>query len=155
MADEKILEDNLKRLIKAVGPEKQIPDDKKNRILNQLITSDTETAPAERTIPLGKLILKNPVTKLAIAAVIIITVSLFIAYLGPDEQTPTDKDIIIAKSPVDMTSFLSMSLAYKKSGLPGLEEHCEKAAETMNKNTPNITLSDILKELNNNRNARR
>jgi len=155
MADEKIFEDNLKRLIKAVGPDKQIPDDKKSRILNQLITSDTETAPAERTIPLVKLILKNPVTKLAVAAVIIITVGLFIVHLGPDEQAPTDKNIIIAKSPADMTSFLSMSLAYKKNGLPGLEEHCEKAAQAMSKETPKITLSGILKELNNNRNTRR
>ncbi len=155
MADEKIFEDNLKRLMKTVGPEKQIPDDKKTRILNQLISSAKKTVPAGRTIPLWKFILKNPVTKLAIAAVIIITVSLFIVHLGPNEQKPTDKDIIIAKSPADMTSFLSMSLAYKKSGLAGLEEHCEKAAETMNKKTPKITLSGILKELNNNRNARR
>jgi hypothetical protein len=150
MADEKIFEDNLKHLFKTVGPEKQIPDDKKNRILNQLISSAKETAPAVRTIPLWKLILKNPIAKLAVAAVIIITVGLFIIHLGPDEQKPTDKDIIIAKSPVEMTSLLSMSLAYKKNGLPGLEEHCEKAAETIPKETPKITLSGILKELNNN-----
>ncbi len=155
MADEKIFEDNLKHLFKTVGPEKQIPDDKKNRILNQLISTKAETAPAGRTIPLWKLILKNPVTKLAVAAVIIITVGLFIVYLGPDEQKPTDKDIIIAKSPADMTSFLSMSLAYKNNGLPGLEKHCEKAAKTMSKETPKITLPGILKELNNNKNLRR
>lgn len=155
MADEKIFEDNLKRLFKTVGPEKQIPDDKKNRILNQLISSAEETAPAGRTIPLWKLILKNPIAKLAVAAVIIITVGLFIVYLGPDEQAPADKDIIIAKSPAGMTSFLSMSLAYKKNGLAGLEEHCEKAAKAMPKETPKITLSDILKELNNNKNKRR
>jgi len=155
MADEKIFEDNLKRLIKAVGPDKQIPGDKKNRILNQLINSAKETAPAGRTIPLWKLILKNPVAKLAAAAVIIITVSLFIVHLGPDEQAPTDKNIITAKSPADMTSFLSMSLAYKNNGLAGLEEHCEKADKAMSKETPKITLSGILKELNNNKNTRR
>jgi len=151
MADEKIFEDNLKRMMKTVGPEKQIPDDKKNRILNQLISSAKETAPAVRTIPLWKLILKNPITKLAAAAVIIITAGLFIIHLGPDEQAPIDTDIVIAKSPADMTSLLSMSLAYKKSGLAGLEEHCEKADKAMSKVTPKITLSGILKELNNNK----
>ncbi len=155
MADEKIFEDNLKRLIKAVGPDKQIPGDKKNRILNQLINSAKETAPANRAILLYKLIIKNPVTKLAVAAVIIITVGLFIVHLGPDEQAPTDKNIITAKSPADMTSFLSMSLAYKNNGLAGLEEHCEKADKAMSKETPKITLSGILKELNNNKNTRR
>ncbi len=151
MADEKIFEDNLKRMMKTVGPEKQIPDDKKNRILNQLISSAKETAPAVRTIPLWKLILKNPITKLAAAAVIIITAGLFIIHLGPDEQAPIGTDIVIAKSPADMTSLLSMSLAYKKSGLAGLEEHCEKADKAMSKVTPKITLSGILKELNNNK----
>lgn len=155
MTDEKIFEDNLKRLMKTVGPEKQIPDDRKKRILNQLISSAAESTPAGRTIPLWKLVLKNPVTKLAIAAVIIITVGLFIAYLGPNEQERTDKDIIVATSPADMTSFLSMSLAYKNNGLAGLEEHCEKADKAMSKETPKITLSGILTELNNNRNTRR
>jgi hypothetical protein len=151
MADEKIFEDNLKRMMKTVGPEKQIPDDKKNRILNQLISSAAETAPADRAIPLWKLILKNPITKLAAAAVIIITAGLFIVHPGPDEQAPIGTDIVIAKSPADMTSLLSMSLAYKKSGLAGLEEHCEKADKAMSKVTPKITLSGILKELNNNK----
>jgi len=151
MADEKIFEDNLKRMMKTVGPEKQIPDDKKNRILNQLISSEAETTPAVRTIPLWKLILKNPITKLAAAAVIIITAGLFIVHPGPDEQAPIGTDIVIAKSPADMTSLLSMSLAYKKSGLAGLEEHCEKADKAMSKVTPKITLSGILKELNNNK----
>jgi hypothetical protein len=151
MADEKIFEDNLKRMMKTVGPEKQIPDDKKNRILNQLISSAAETAPADRAIPLWKLIVKNPFTKLAAAAVIIITAGLFIVHPGPDEQAPIGTDIVIAKSPADMTSLLSMSLAYKKSGLAGLEEHCEKADKAMSKVTPKITLSGILKELNNNK----
>jgi hypothetical protein len=152
MADKKIFEDNIKRLIQSAGREQKMPEDKKGQILNHLISSDIKIKPAEKTILLWKLMLNNPVTKLAVAAVIFLVAAILFVHQGPDGQRMTDKKIV--KSPPEMTTFLSMSLAYKKGGLQGLEEHCDKTAKFFAEKQTKITLNEMLEELNNHKNER-
>jgi hypothetical protein len=154
MADKKIFEDNIKRLIQSAGREQKMPEDKKGQILNHLISSNIKIKPAEKTISLWKLMLDNPVTKLAVAAVIFLVAAILFVHQGPDEQRTVNIEKKIVKSPAEMTTFLSMSLAYKKGGLEGLEEHCDETARFLAGKQTKITLNEMLKELNNHKNER-
>ena len=149
---DKIFDKNIKKLIGPAGPGQTMPENEKEQILNNLINSAAQPQQEMKTFPIWKLIIKHPLTKFTAAAVIIIAVGLFIVHQGPDEHISPKPDIV--KSELSPTTLLSMSLAFQKGGLPGLEKHCDKALEAISNQSPKINLSDILKELNNNKNER-
>ena len=153
MTDKKIFEKNIKSLIRSAGPQQHIPDDKKNQILKQLIGPDNKFAPSAKTIPIWKLIINNPVVKMAAAAVILIILGLLLVHWNT-EQKKLETPNKITSHQLEPTSLLSMSLTFQKKGLAGLEEQLDKTLQSENRPYKEINLSDILNELNNHENER-
>lgn len=93
-------------------------------------------------------IIKSPISKLAAAAVIIIALGLSIVYLGTSKQDDTVKVAEATKSPAELTTFASLSFAYRRGGMKALEEVCDKAFRMAGPWPAKISIQELLEEFN-------
>ena len=96
-----------------------------------------------------KSILKSPLTKLA-AAVIILAISMFIVYQGPSEQAETTTVSKVTKSPVEMMTAISLTIAYRKGGIEAVEEQCKQVYKPIGPRPRSLSVEQILTEFNGN-----
>jgi len=94
-----------------------------------------------------RMIFRNPLTKLAAAAVIIVTISFFIAPQGPDEQADTTVSKA-TKSPVEMMTALSLERAFRRGGIKAVENQCEQALKLLGPRTASLSSQELLSEFN-------
>ncbi len=93
-------------------------------------------------------IIKSPATKLAAAAVIIIAVGLFLVHRGPDEQIKPTEVAKVTKSPAELTTFASLTFAYRRGGMKALEKQFEKAEKKVRPGlAERITIDQLICEL--------
>lgn len=95
-----------------------------------------------------RMIFRNPLTKLAAAAVIILAVSFFIAPQGPDEQADTTTVSKATKSPVEMMTALSLERAFRRGGIKAVENQCEQALKLLGPRTASLSSQELLSEFN-------
>lgn len=95
-----------------------------------------------------RMIFRNPLTKLAAAAVIIVAISFFIAHRGPSEQADTTIESRATKSPAEMQAILSLSIAYRRGGIEAVDRQCQKAIEMLGPRPAEITVTELLEEYN-------
>jgi len=88
------------------------------------------------------IVLKSRAVKVAAAAVIIVAISFFIAYPGPDEQGQA------AKSPAEMVTAMSLRMAYRQGGMEALEKQCDEAVKLLGPSRPGSSLADLYRDLN-------
>jgi len=79
----------------------------------------------------------------AAAAVIIVGISLFIAHQGPSEQGRTTKVLEIVESPSEIMTMKSLTIAYRRGGIEGIENQCEKALKILGPQPASISLGDL------------
>ena len=78
----------------------------------------------------------------AAAAVIIVSISFFV-HQGPGEQNET---IIIAEateSPAEIMTMKSLKIAYRRGGIEGIENQCEKALKILGPQPASLSLADL------------
>lgn len=97
---------------------------------------------------------KSPITRLAAAAVIVISVSFLIVFLNPSEQADTAKTTQSHISPAELTTFASLSFAYREGGMEMVEQMCDKALTMVGPRPASISMQDLL-EQNNGKNSER
>ncbi len=95
-----------------------------------------------------KVILKSPLTKLAAAAVIIVGISFFIAHQVPSEQGRTTRVLEVAESPSEIMTMKSLTIAYRRGGIEGIENQCEKALKILGPKPASISLGDLFEGFN-------
>jgi len=105
-----------------------------------------DLAPANQP-NIWRMIFRNPLTKLAAAAVIIVTISFFIAPQGPDEQADTTVSKA-TKSPVEMMTALSLERAFRRGGIKAVENQCEQALKLLGPRTASLSSQELLSEFN-------
>jgi hypothetical protein len=94
-----------------------------------------------------KVILKSPLTKIAAAAVIILGVSIFITQKDPGEQE--QPNIAKAtKSPAEMMTAMSLTIAYRKGGMEALEEQYDEAYKQLGPRPGSLSVDQIITEFN-------
>jgi len=93
-------------------------------------------------------IIKSPITKLAAAAVIIMAIGLFLVHQGPSEPVETTKAAKVAKSPAEMMTAISLTIAYRRGGLEAVEQQCEKAIEMFGPRPKSISVRELLEDFN-------
>ncbi len=94
-----------------------------------------------------RMIFRNPLTKLAAAAVIIVAISFFIVRQGPSEQADTTVSKA-AKSPVEMMTALSLERAFRRGGIKAVENQCEQALKLLGPRTASLSSKELLSEFN-------
>jgi translation initiation factor 2B subunit (eIF-2B alpha/beta/delta family) len=79
----------------------------------------------------------------AAAAVIIVGISFFIAQQDPSEQGITTKLLETIESPSQIMTMKSLKIAYRRGGIEGIENQCEKALKILGPQPASISLGDL------------
>jgi len=93
-------------------------------------------------------ILKRAIVKFAAAAVIILAIGLFITRSGPDKKIEITKVTNATKSPAEMLTLKSLTIAYRNGGIEAVETQCDKAIEKLGSKSKDITVQELLTEIN-------
>jgi hypothetical protein len=145
--DEKRLEDLISRSINTEKPQfdaekwKQKYLDEYQTLLSRAAKEDSSRRPK-----ILKVILKSPLVKMAVAAVIILGMSFFIHQI-PDEQKQ-HKLAEVEKSPVEMMTTISLERAFQRGGIEAVENQCEQALKLLGTRTASLSSYELLSEFN-------
>ena len=93
-------------------------------------------------------IARSRITQIAAAAVIIIATSLFFMQPEQPQEIKTQQITETAKSPAELTTFASLTFAYRQGGMEMVEQMCDKAIAMAGPQLSGISAQDLLSELN-------
>jgi len=138
-------EDDFKNIVDRLNIDDKPNDSHRENLRRQMLSTFGEGQQPKTT---WQSIIKNPITKLAAAAVIIIAIGLFLVYQGPSEPVETTKAAKVAKSPAEMMTAISLTIAYRRGGLEAVEQQCEKAIEMLGSRPKTISVQELLEDFN-------
>ena len=94
-----------------------------------------------------RMIFRNPLTKLAAAALIILAVSFFSIHKDQDRQEqPGIRKA--TQSPAQMMTAMSLTIAYRKGGMEAVEEQYNKAYKQLGPRPGSLSAKQIFTEFN-------
>ncbi len=93
-------------------------------------------------------LLKSSITKLAAAAGIIIVIGFLVIHQAPDKKIEIVEVTNPTKTPAEMLTLRSLKIAYRNEGIEAVETQCEKAIEQLGSQFEEITIKELLAELN-------
>jgi hypothetical protein len=145
--DYKWLDELISRTINTTKPEfdSEKWKQKYHKEFQTLVSRADKAPPA--TVRLAD-ILKKPITKLAAAALIILTIGFFMTHLGPSEKVNTTNVTIVTKSPAELLTVASLNIAYRRGGVEEVERQCEQAIDKLGPQPAKITINELLAEFN-------
>ena len=79
----------------------------------------------------------------AAAAVIIVSISFYIAHQGPGEQKDITIVAEVAESPAEIMTMKSLKIAYRRGGIEGIENQCEKALKILGPQPASLSLGEL------------
>jgi len=91
---------------------------------------------------------KNTITKLTVAALIILAIGFFVAHLVPGEKVDTTNITTVTKSPAELLTVASLNMAYRRGGIKAVEQQCEEAIEKLGPQPDKITIKELLAKSN-------
>jgi hypothetical protein len=149
--DEKWLDELISRTINSGRPE--FDDEKwKQKYPEefQMLRSMSAEKTRTRQPSIWQVIVQSPITKLAAAAVIILGIGVLAVLVrrGTGEKPDTPMVSEIAKSPSEMVTAMSLTIAYRHGGIEAVEKQFEKALEMLGPRPAKITVKELLAEFN-------
>jgi hypothetical protein len=146
------LSENMERFIRRRKPHTTTGSDTDKRILNDSFDAMDETIRGQSVDGkpnICKRIVQSRITRIAAAAVIIVAIG---AVVHRVYREHTDGQIISqpARSPAEMLTFVSLTMAYRHGGIEALERQCEQAVELLGPRTKNLSVRELFEELNSN-----
>jgi len=114
----------------------------------QMLISRTSKKASTHRPNIWRITLRNPITKLAAAAVIIVSISFFIVHQRPSEQVDTTKVLKVTKSPVEMMTAMSLTIAYRKGGIEAVEKQYNEAFKLLGPRPGSLSAEQIFAEFN-------
>ena len=102
----------------------------------------------EEPLKTWKIIVGSRITKLTIAAMIILSISIFMIHQGPGEKVDTFGVPRVAKSPAEMLTAMSLMRAYRRGGIEAIERQCEQAIEKLDPRPTETTIKELLAKSN-------
>jgi hypothetical protein len=91
----------------------------------------------------ARIITISRMMKLTAAALIIVAISLFVARQEPSEQGGITRVLEIVESPSEIMTMRSLTIAYRRGGIEGIENQCEKALKILGPQPASISLGDL------------
>ena len=139
-------EKNIEEFVRLEKPHVTTGGTMDERTLNDSFAAMDETIRANKPNAAG-IILRSRAARFAAAAVIIVGVGLLMVYRNPPVQPPPQTDII-AKSPAEMLTGMSLSLAWRRGGIEAMDEQSKKAFDMLGAEPANGSIQELLVELN-------
>lgn len=91
----------------------------------------------------ARIITLSRMIKLTAAAAVIIAGISFYVHQGPGEQKDTTIVLEVTESPAEIITMKSLTIAYRRGGIEGLENQCEKALKIMGPQPVSLSLEDL------------
>ena len=95
-----------------------------------------------------RIILKSPITKIALASLIILAVSFFAYNSSPVEKVDNVNVTKVTKSPAELLTVASLNMAYRRGGIKAIEKQCDEALDKLGPQPAKITAKELLAEFN-------
>lgn len=137
---------NIEEFVKLEKPDVTTGGEMDKRTLDDSFTAMDETIRAGKPNAAG-IILRSRAARLAAAAVIIVAVGLLMVYRNPGEQQQP-QTVSAAKSPVEMMTTMSLTIAYRKGGMEAVEEQYNEAFKLIGPRPESLSVKHILAEFN-------
>ena len=113
--------------------------------MDRRVLDDSLTAMDEATgsSSVARMMLQSRAAKLAAAAAIIIAVGLLMIQSNPPEpaHAPTEN---VAKSPADMLSVMSLTMAYRRGGIEAMDDQSNEAFEMLGSQPTTVSIRELL-----------
>lgn len=106
-----------------------------------------DLAPADQH-NIWRMIFRNPLTKLAAAAVIIVAASLFLGRGRHIPSGPTAEPRLIAQSTLKKMSLMSLRMAYQRGGFNALDQQFRDTLNALGPQSLSISMQDLLEGAN-------
>ena len=138
--------ENIEEFVKVRKPHVTTSRQMDKRTLNDSFAAMEQTIRAKSAghkPSTARIITLSRMIKLAAAALIIVGISFFIAYQGPSEQGGTNRVLEVAESPSEIMMMKSLTIAYRRGGIEGIENQCEKALKILGPQPASISLGDL------------
>lgn len=97
---------------------------------------------------ISRMIFRNPLTKLAAAAVIIVAVGLFLGRGRHTPSNPTAETRLIAQPTLKMMSLMSLRMAYQRGGLDTLDRQLRDTLDALGPQSLSISMQELLEGVN-------
>ncbi len=137
--------ENVEEFVKLEKPHVTTGGTMDEQTLNDSFAAMDETIRAGKPNAAG-IILRSRAARLAAAAVIIVAVGLMTVYNSPPEQQ--QRTTSVAKSPAEMLTGMSLSLAWRRGGIEAMDEQSKKAFDMLGAEPANGSIQELLVELN-------
>jgi hypothetical protein len=111
-----------------------------------LISRAAEKIPTRRA-NMWRITLRNPIIKIAAAAMIIIAISFFSIRQDQNRQeSPVIRNA--TRTPAEMMTAMSLTIAYRKGGMKAVEEQYDEAYKQLGPRPRSLSIEQILSEFN-------
>ena len=114
------------------------------RVLDDSFVAMDETAAGPSIV---RTIVHSRAAKFAAAAVVIVAVGLLVNQSSPPEQEPPETGKV-AKSPAEMLSAMSLTMAYRRGGLEAMDDLSDEAFEKLGSKPARVSVRDLLTGFN-------
>ncbi len=138
---------NIEEFVKLEKPQVATGGEMDERTLNDSFAAMDRTIRAGRLNTAGR-ILRSRAAKLAAAAVILVAVGLLMIYRNPPTPQQMPRTVHAVKSPAEMLTAMSLSIAYRRGGIEAVDEQSEKAFEMLGSQPAKASIQELLVELN-------
>ncbi|MCH7558141.1 MAG: hypothetical protein IIB56_11885 [Planctomycetes bacterium] len=139
--------ENIEKFVRVRKPHVTTSRQMDKRTLNDSFAAMEQTIrakPADHKPSAPRIVTLSRMMKLtAAAAAIIVGISFYIARQGPSEQGITTKFLEVAESPSEIMTMKSLTIAYRRDGIEGIENQCEKALKILGPQPASISLGDL------------
>ena len=146
------IRENMEKFIRIRKPHTATGSDTDRRILDDSFAAMDETSRAQSVDGKPntcKRIVQSRITRIAAAAVIIVAIGFFV-HRVLREQIDSEPISRPSKSPADMLTFVSLTMAYRQGGIEAVEKQCEQAVELLGPRIKELSIGGLLEELNSN-----
>jgi hypothetical protein len=139
--------ENIEEFVKVRKPQVKTSRETDKRTLDDSFTAMEQTIRAKSADlrpSTPRIITLSRMMKLtAAAAVIIVAISFFNAHQRPGKQGVTNKVLEVVESPSEIMTMKSLTIAYRRGGIEGIENQCEKALKILGPQPASISLGDL------------
>ncbi len=139
--------ENIEKFVRVRKPHVTTSRQMDKRTLNDSFAAMEQTIrakPADHKPSAPRIVTLSRMMKLtAAAAAIIVGISFYIARQGPSEQGITTKFLEVAESPSEIMTMKSLTIAYRRDGIEGIENQCEKALKILGPQPASLSLADL------------
>lgn len=144
---------NIEEILKKLSAEDVPPD--MHRVAEETSRNFSKTLTRPRQYFLWEHIVKSRMTKVAVAAGIIIAIGLFVNREKPNGQTDGPILAQAQKSPAELLTAMSLNIAYRRGGIEAVEKQSEQALKMLGPRPEPVSIRKMLAELTNNESSER